>query len=94
VVRLLDQSEFPRAKPALDALFAQDRLIDVAVRFVPDQLVGPAFAAVAIDLAVLVFADAADQVVGHADVEPAAGTAGDDVDPVVMVAHGCPFGQS
>ena len=86
----LYQGEFPRPKPALDPLLAQDGLVDVAVGFVPDQLVRSALAAVAVDLTVFVLVDAPDEVVGHADVEPAAGSAGDDVDPVVVVAHGRP----
>ena len=59
-VGLLDQSEFPGAQPTLDAFLSQDRLIDVLVRLVPDQLIGSALAAVAADLAMLVLADASD----------------------------------
>lgn len=62
---LLDQGERPGPQPALDALFPQDRLIDVVVGLVPDQTVGAMLAAIAVNLAVLVLIDAADQVVGH-----------------------------
>lgn len=86
-VGFLDQGELPGPQPALDALLSPDRLIDVAMVFVPDQLVGPALAAVSVDLTVPVLADPADQVVGHADVQPAAGSAREDVDPVAVSAH-------
>jgi hypothetical protein len=44
---LLDQSELPFSQPALDALFPQNRLLDVLMRLVPDQLVNAAVRRVA-----------------------------------------------
>ncbi len=58
--------------------------------FVPDQPVSSPFRAVAVDLAVPVLANPPDEVIGHADLEPAAGSAGDDIDPVVVARHSAP----
>ena len=67
-VGVFDQGELPRPQPALDPLFAQDGLVDVAVVLISDQTVRSPLPAVAIDLTVFVFADPPDQIVGHPDI--------------------------
>ena len=81
-----DEGEFAGAEPALDGLFAGDGGLDSLEAFEEDESVDVVAGGEGAGAAGAVLRRyAAGEIVGDADVE-GAGAAGDDVDPVEVVA--------
>src|SRR3990172_5254077 len=84
-IRLLDESEFPVPPLTLQLLLAADGARRRFRHFIPDEHVHAILLGESLDQAGLVFPDAAQEVVCHADVESPIATAGQHID--VELAH-------
>jgi hypothetical protein len=83
---LFDQADFLLAAPTFDFLFARDGVLNVAKGFEVDEAEDSVTSGEAWDETLAMFDHSAFEVVCYAGVE-GAGTAGEDVDGVVVV-HG------
>src|SRR5436190_51549 len=87
-VLFLDKRDLFRAKPAFESLFAGDRGIHITKVLEPYQAIELVALRESRQFAVFMLSDSALKIVGHADVESAAMFVSDDVDVVVVIAHG------
>jgi len=83
----LDQRELPFPQPSLDPLLTQDRLVDVWVGLVPDELMDAVIGGVTRDQAFLMLRDPPNKTVRYADVQPPARPAREPIDRELLPHH-------
>ena len=91
-VRLLNKWNFPAASPALQLLLACDRVIHVAKVFNPDEPAQLIAFGQTVDFFLPVLVQARD-IIRDPDVQRGAMFIGEDVYPVVVIAHASRNGQ-
>ena len=84
---MLNKGNFPTAAPALELLLACDRVIDVAKVLKPNEPIQTIAFRKAVHLAIPMLVQTARDVVCHPNVQRAAVFVGENVHPIVVVAH-------
>ena len=86
-VRFLNKRDFPAATPALHLLLACDRIIHVAKVFHPDEPIQLIAFGETVDFSEPVLVQTTRNITRDPDVQRGAMFIGEDVHPIIVVAH-------
>jgi hypothetical protein len=86
-VGLFDKRSFPTSAPAFQFLLAGDGVVHVAKVLKPDEAVQMISFRKPVDFSMPVLVKTTRDIIRHPDIQCSAAFVGEDVHPIVMVAH-------